>query len=208
MTPGFARRALARGALAASVLMTCRGVAAAQSDPNAVVVAFIRQAGNELVAIGNGGTDSPTELTRLQGFIDRVADVDGVARFCLGRFWATASNDQRRTYLAVFHRVLLRNVTSWLGSHHEGSSHVTVERPVISGPDIDVPTVVERQGDPPARITWVVTMDAGAPRITDLVVEGVSMRLTVRNDYSSYIIHNNGSIEALIQALQKQAAAG
>jgi phospholipid transport system substrate-binding protein len=206
--PTACRRQAIRLVAAAALLVLCQRVALAQSDENAVAVAFVRQAGNELVALTNGVTVTSTDRTRLQAFIDRVADVDGVARFCLGRFWATASDEQRRKYLAVFHRVLMANVSSWLGTHREGSAHVTIERPLVAGSDIDVPTIVERAGDPPARITWVVTRGTGAPKITDLVVEGVSMRLTVRNDYASFIVHNSGSIEALIQALQKQADAG
>jgi phospholipid transport system substrate-binding protein len=72
---------------------------------------------------------------------------------------------------------------------------------------VNVPTIVEHEGAPPVHVTWVVTMNLGEPKIIDAVVEGVSMRLTVRNDYTSFIEHNNGDIDALIRGLQRQADA-
>lgn len=202
------RRQVVRLAVAAGLLTTSRGIVIAQGNQDAAAVDFIRQAGGELAALANAAAASTAERPRLQAFIDRVADVDGVARFCLGRFWATASASQRQTYLALFHRVLVHNVTSWIGNHPKGSTHVTIERPLAAGQDIDVPTIVEQGDDPPGHVTWVVTTSAGDPKIIDVVVEGVSMRLTVRNDYASFIEHSNGGIDALIRALERQADSG
>lgn len=199
------RRAVVGGTVATGLLMTLGRLATAQSDQSAMAVNFIRQAGNELATLVSAAAASQAERPRLQAFLDRVVDVDGVARFCLGRYWAAASGSAQRVYLAVFHRVLLRNVISWLGSHQQGSARVTIERPLAEGEDINVPTVVERDGDPPAHVAWLVTMSAGAPKIIDTVVEGVSMRLTVRNDYTSFLAHNGGDIEVLIRGLERQA---
>jgi phospholipid transport system substrate-binding protein len=202
------RRELIRRAAAAGLLAMSGRAATAQTDQNARAMDFIRQAGNDLTALANAAAASDAERPRLQAFLDRVVDVNGVGRFCLGRFWATASDGQQRTYLALFHRVLLRNVVAWVGTHHQSAAHVTIGRPVAAGQDIDVPTVVARGGDPPAHVTWVVTMNLGEPKIIDVVVEGISMRVTVRNDYASFIQHNNGDIEALIRGLERQADAG
>lgn len=202
------RRVVVRTAAVTAILLAVSGwITTAQSDQGMLAADFVRRSGNELAALANAAASEEGRV-RMQAFIDRVADVDGVARFCLGRFWAAASNDQRRTYLALFHRVLTHDVTSWLGNHRQDAAHVTIGRPRAAGDGIDVPTIVERGADAPAHVTWVVTTSAGDPKIVDLVVEGVSMRLTVRNDYASFVEHNNGSIEALIEALERQAASG
>lgn len=199
------RRDVVQHTAAIGLLITLGRAATAQSDPNARAVDFVRPPGNELTVLADAAAASDAERRHLQAIIDRVVDVNGVARFCLGRFWETASDDQRQTYIAVSHRVLLRNVITWLGSHHRSAARVTIERAVADGPDIEVPTVVERDGDSPAHVTWVVAMNLEAPKIIDTVVEGVSMRLTVRNDYASFVQHNNGDIEALIRGLKRQA---
>jgi phospholipid transport system substrate-binding protein len=202
------RREVIRRAVIAGLLMTLGRGAMAQSDQDTTAVDFIRQAGNQLQTLAAAAAAPGADRQPLQAFIDRVVDVDGVARFCLGRFWTNASGSQQRTYLVLFHRVLLRNVISWLGNHPEGSAHVTIERPLVAGEDIQVPTVVERPGVAPVHVTWIVTTNLGQPKIVDAIVEGVSMRLTVRNDYASFIEHNNGDIGALLQGLQRQAEAG
>lgn len=201
------RRDVVRGAIAAGLGLMPIPVAIAQTEQR-TAADFIRRAGRELASLAGSATDSATERQRLGDFIDRIADVDGVARFCLGRFWVLATDAQRQRYLAVFHRVLLRNVITWVGTYQAGSTHVAIGKPVALGGHIDVPTVVQRPGEPPAHITWVVTASPRQPKIVDLVVEGISMRLTERNDYASYIEHNNGNIDALIRALERQAGSG
>jgi phospholipid transport system substrate-binding protein len=84
----------------------------AQTDQSARAMDFIRHTGNDLTSLADGAATSDAERPRLQDFLDRVVDVNGVARFCLGRFWSTASNGQQRTYLALFRRVSLRNVVA------------------------------------------------------------------------------------------------
>jgi phospholipid transport system substrate-binding protein len=192
----------------AGLAMMASPRARAQNDHNAAVVDFIRQAGNELATLAKVATTSDAGRTRLQDFIDRATDVDGVARFCLGRFWTVASASQRQEYLGLFHRVLLRNVITWLGTHQQTSGHVTIGKPLPAGDDIDVPTIVDSANEPSAHITWVVSDAVSGLKIKDLIVEGVSLRLTVRNDYVSFIEHNNDDIDVFIRTLQRQVASG
>ena len=51
-------------------------------------------------------------------------------------------------------------------------------------------------------------MESGGPKIIDVIAEGMSMRLTQRSDYASFLTRNNGNVGALILALQRQAASG
>jgi phospholipid transport system substrate-binding protein len=148
-----------------------------------------------------------TEARRqlLQPFIDRVVDVDTVARFCLGRFWRQATAKQQEEYLNLFHAVLMNAVLVRVGDYEHNEVRVGVERPEMRDSNIQVPTVVERTGTPPARVVWVVSPAAHEPRIVDLIAEGVSLRLTVRSDYNAFIVRHGNNIDALIDALRQQA---
>jgi phospholipid transport system substrate-binding protein len=68
--------------------------------------------------------------------------------------------------------------------------------------------VVEHADNPPANVTWVVADESGTPKIVDVIAEGTSLRLTQRSDYASFLAHNGGNIDALIDALRAQAQAG
>jgi phospholipid transport system substrate-binding protein len=174
------------------------GLARAQTADQAV--AFIEQTGKELTGVVNGS--SADKQAQLRDIVDRAVDVDSVARFCLGRFWRTATPDQQKQYLALFHQVLLKNITGKLGEY-QGVTFV-VSRNTPRDGAIGVTTVVTRPGSAPANVEWVVSAASGSPRIIDVVAEGTSLRLTQRSDYASYMAHNGNSLPALLDAMKQQ----
>jgi len=66
-----------------------------------------------------------------------------------------------------------------------------------------VSSIVERPNNPPAKVEWVVGPTPNGPRIIDLVAEGTSLRLTQRSDYAAFVMRNNQSVEALLDALKQ-----
>jgi phospholipid transport system substrate-binding protein len=70
-----------------------------------------------------------------------------------------------------------------------------------------VSTVVERPNNAPTNVDWVVSNPGSDPKIIDVIAEGTSLRLTQRQDYASYLSHNNDNIDALINAMRQQVAA-
>jgi phospholipid transport system substrate-binding protein len=194
------KRRLLKGAVAA--LLTPE---VALADPDLVWAAvFIQRSGEELSAIIARTGSSEARRQLLQPFIDRVVDVDAVARFCLGRFWPRATASQQQEYLRAFHAVLMNAVLARVGNYEHSEVHVGVERPEMREGNVQVATVIERTGAPPARVIWVVTPNADDPRIIDLVAEGLSLRLTVRSDYSAFLIRHDQNIDVLIGALRQQ----
>ena len=188
----------------AAVLLTGSGTALAQ-NMLAQAADFIRQSGNELAQLAAGAQSSKERRAQLDAFIDRVADVDAVARFCLGRYWRLATPSQQQAYVQAFHQVLVNSVAVRLHDYQGGVAKVTIERPAETTAGINVSTTVERSNNPPVHVTWVVSMASGNPKIIDVVAEGMSMRLTQRSDYASFMSHNNDNVDALIKALRRQA---
>ena len=174
----------------------------ARPDPDATQAAsFVRQAGAELAGVVSGATSPEDKQARLGAYLQRVVDEDGVARFCLGRFWQAASPAQRAEYLRLFRMVLLRGVVTRLGDYQAGSVKVSVNTPVQKPDGMYVPTIVEREGNKPVNITWLVTEDGGAMRIADVVAEGMSLRMTQRSDYASFMARNGGNLDLLDRGL-------
>ena len=165
--------------------------------------AFIDRTMRELAAVVNGPDSTAVKQQKLQAIIDRTVDVDGVARFCLGRFWRTASPAQQNQYLDLFHRVLMINITGKVGEY-QGVSFVLGRTQAREGA-IVVSSTVNRPGTPPSKVDWLVSTDSGSPKIIDVIAEGTSLRLTQRSDYAAYLSHNNNSVQALIDALKQQA---
>ena len=168
---------------------------------------FIRQIGNEIADIAASGTSANERRQRLQNLVDRAADVDGAARFCLGRFWRKATPVQQSEYVGLFHTILMKVILTHINAESEVRKEVQVAigRPDVRQDSIFVPTVVERSGSAPIQVTWVVSADAVHPRLIDVIAEGTSLRLTIRSDYNAFLIRHEDNIDALLQALREQA---
>ena len=189
--------------LAALVLAPLAARAEVPADP-AQAATFVRQAGVDLANVVAGAATPADKQARLEPYLQRVVDENGVARFSLGRYWQSATPEQRAEYLRLFHIVLLRGVVNRLGDYQAGSVKVTVNTPVEKADGTFVPTVVERSGAKPVNITWMVTAEGNVLHIADVVAEGMSLRMTQRSDYASFLARNGGDVGALIAAMRKQ----
>jgi phospholipid transport system substrate-binding protein len=179
--------------------------ASAQTATVPAAVDFVRKTADELIGIINGPGTLASKQARLAPVVDRVVDVDGVALFCLGRYLRDATPQQRQEYLRLFHAVLLRSVSGRLGDY--AGVTVTVDRGQERDDGVVVSSVIDRPNSQPAHVDWLVANEGGSLRIIDVVAEGTSLRLTQRSDYSSYLSRNNGSVQALIDALRRQVGA-
>jgi phospholipid transport system substrate-binding protein len=188
--------------LAALAVIVLAGMPAAQAQGAPQAEAFVKQFADELVAIVNGPQGSAAKQQALGPVIDRNVDVDAIARFCLGRFWNQATPSQQQTYTALFHHVLLNNISGHLGEYRGVSYTMTGSKP--QGDSELVSTVITRPNAPPANVQWVVSASTGQPKVVDVVAEGTSLRLTQRQDYASYLNRHGGSIDALNAALGRQ----
>ncbi len=197
------RRLLKTSAMALAAIAAPRVVPRAFAQGTDQAVAFIEQTAQQLTAIVNGSDPIPQKQKALQGIIDQTVDVDGVGRFCLGRFWRVATQAQQQEYLDLFHRVLMINITGKVASYQ--GVKVTVGRASPREGDTAVSSTISRPGDEPTKVEWLVSEASGSPKIIDVIAEGTSLRLTQRSDYSSYLAHNNNNVQALIDALRQQA---
>jgi phospholipid transport system substrate-binding protein len=190
------RDLLAITVAAATLAATGFAPASAQS---AGADAFVKQFADSLVAIVNGPEPAAQKKAALTPVIDRYVDVPAVARFSLGRFWATATPAQQQEYVTLFHRVLLNNISGHLGDYRGVSYVTTGDTP--QGSNTLVGTQITRPNQPQINVQWVVN---GSPKVIDVIAEGTSMRLTQRSDYASYLGQHGGNIDALLAAMHRQ----
>jgi phospholipid transport system substrate-binding protein len=174
------------------------------ADPEAAAT-FVDTMLRELLTIANGSGTLETKRAALARVVDARVNVDAVARFCLGRFWRTASAPQQAEYTQLFRRWLIRSVTEKVGEY-QGVTY-TMGKAAKREADVAVSTIVNRPGNAPNKVDWVVDAD-GPPRVIDVIAEGTSLRLTQRSDYAAFLSRNGSNVQALIDALKQQAAAG
>lgn len=165
---------------------------------------FVRSLGQKLVAVVNSSAPAAEKKAQIQPVLDHDVDVDSIGRFCLGRFWRTATPAQQQEYLTLFHQVLTNTIDGKLGDYR--GVGIAIGQATVQDNKSFVATTITRPGQPTANVQWVVSRAGGAPRIVDVVAEGISLSLTQRSDYASFLAHKNNDVGALIEALKHQVA--
>ncbi|MGH7155925.1 MAG: MlaC/ttg2D family ABC transporter substrate-binding protein, partial [Acetobacteraceae bacterium] len=126
--------------------------AVAQTPEQAAV--FIKDTGSALVHVVNSGGSTDKRSAALAQIIAERVDVDGIAKFCLGRFWRVATAAQQEQYLDLFHRVLVLSIDAKMGEY-KGVTF-TIGRTVPGQGGQVVSTVINRPSQQPANVDWVV----------------------------------------------------
>jgi len=190
---------------AASILAASLPPALAEGADAAQATKLVQDLGAQLVAIVNGPGTIGAKQAKVAPLIERDVDVDGIARFCLGRFWRAATPPQQQAYVQAFHKVMLNSITTRLGEF-QGVAFAMTQTVQREGATL-VGTRITRPNQEPALVQWVVDGVDGQPKIVDLIAEGTSLRLTQRSDYGSFLSRNGGNVDALIAAMRRQVGA-
>lgn len=176
----------------------------ARADDLSAARSMIQTTGGRLLAVVNSSGGYAQKQAQLKKLVDANVDVDGVARFVIGRFWRIATPQQQEEYMQTFRQLLVYAVTGQ-ASTFQGAGF-TVGNAMQRDVGIVVDTTVTVPGKPPAPVQWVVAMMDGQPKIIDIIAEGTSLRLTERNDYAGVISQHGGQIQPLIDAMHAQLA--
>ena len=136
------------------------------------------------------------ELSKLlfEGF-----DVDLIGRIALGKAWRKATPEQRKDYLNLFGDYVVKTYANRLGSYAGETIKVVSTRPT-GKKDVFVETRIDRGSQEPIRATWRVREVDGENKIVDVMVEGISLVITQRDEFGS-IVRNNG-MDGLIEILR------
>jgi phospholipid transport system substrate-binding protein len=196
------RRALLGSTIAAFAVLAF-DVAPAAADSNAAAL-FIQTTANRLLtAMKSAGTFDARRQILMQ-IVNETVDVDGIAKFCLGRFWRIATPQQQQDYLTLFHRTLTKSITVRLGDYQDVTLAVGRTSPLNE--DIAVDSTISAANKPPTKVQWVVATEGGAFKVVDVIAEGTSLRQTQRSDYTSFLDGHGGNVQALLDALKRQEA--
>ena len=133
----------------------------------------------------------------------RFNALDWIGRFVLGRAWASATPEQQQTYLANYRNFIAKNYTSKLNGY-SGETYKIGDIREGTGGKYVVELEIVRPGDANVETQYTVRDDNGAYRITDIVVEGVSLITTQRSEFASVV--SRKGLDFLIEQLGKKGS--
>ncbi len=121
-----------------------------------------------------------------------------IARFVLGRYWRRATPEQRDSYVELFGQFVIKSYSRHIGGF-AGSSFDIVGAQAIGKSDFLVTTNLRRKSGPSFKAGWRVRLIDGKHKIIDVIVEGISMAVTQRQEFAS-VLKRDG-VERLLQIL-------
>jgi phospholipid transport system substrate-binding protein len=166
--------------------------------------AFINNLGQQGLQVLGPAVPQQQRAARFRQLLDSDFDLPGISRFVLGQAGRAMSPAAQQEFLPLFRDYLVQAYTTRLGQYGGAPFRVTGTRP--NGGETVVSSQVTRGGGNPIEIDWHVVDHGGRMLVSDVVVDGVSMKVTHRNEFASIIQRNGGHPDALLPALRQQLA--
>lgn len=203
--PSLSRRSLSVLALATAFLVWTAPARAATVDPAAFVNGLVQQA---LTILRNPQMPDAQREERFSTLLHSGFDIPRIARFVLGRYWLSASDQERNQFGQLFADWIVRTYSARFKEYSGETIRIAGSRQESPTGYVVSSKLIHANGAPPATIYWHVRDNGGELKIVDVEVEGISMALTEREEIASVIQRNGGSIASLNQTLQQRLGAG
>lgn len=194
---GFAGAAWAAGAAPAFAQAPQQQVPAA--------AAFIeRLAQRAIEGLTARDIDTAERTKRFRELLTEAFDVPKIGRFALGAAWRTASAADREAYLRAFEDFIVATYASRFADYGGEQIRVVSSRRLDEG-EAAVGTMFERARGEPVRVDWRLAPEGQSWKVIDVIIEGVSMAITQRDDFAATVQRNGGRVGPLVEQLREKA---
>ena len=134
---------------------------------------------------------------------EESVDIDGIGLYSLGNFRKTISEQQLNEYQNIFKQYFLKSFSSRLSQYADPTINVLSQNIVSDKYTIVSSILVETSERPEIKIDWrVYTLDPEKPLIRDLIIEGLSLARTQKEEFNSVIQGADGDVNALFANLR------
>ena len=168
------------------------------SDPKQFITEIVDEAKKILVDTNT----KEFKTIKLSEIALKTVDIKGVAYYSLGNYRKKLKDEQLEEYLALFEKYFLKSFTSRLTDYSDPKIEVVSTEVLNSKYTIVKSLLLATDKKPEVNIEWrVYTKNPDKPLIRDLIIEGLSLARTQKEEFSSIINSNDGKIEALLKNL-------
>ena len=183
------------------VFLSYSSVNAYSNNPKEFVEELVNDAINQL------SDKSKTDVEKSK-FIEKIAienvDINALGLYTLGELRKFAEKQDLDNYQLAFEKYFLKSLTSRLSDYSENNFEVISADQKSSNYTIVSSKVTSKDGSPEIKIDWrIYTKNPDKPLIRDLIVEGLSLARTQKEEFSSILSSNNNDINALVKKLEE-----
>ena len=169
-------------------------------DPSDLINGIVNEA--SLVLKSSDPVES--KIIKLNDIAERSVDISGIGMYALGKHKKTMSEDQKTKYKKLFRSYFLKSFSSRLVDYTDPKINVVSQKKINEKYTI-VHSILEATSKrPKVKIDWrIYTKNPDRPLIRDLIVEGLSLARTQKEEFNSVIQNNNGDVNALFKTLEE-----
>ena len=173
------------------------------SDPKQFISEIVNEAKKVLVATNT----KEFKTKKLSEVALNTVDIKGVAYYSLGNYRKELNDEQMKEYLALFEKYFLKSFTSRLTDYSDPKIDVISTEVLNPKYTIVKSILLATDKKPEVKIEWrVYTKNPDKPLIRDLIIEGLSLARTQKEEFASVIETNNGDVTKLFITLKEFAA--
>ena len=169
-------------------------------DPSALINEIVDKAASIL------SSEDPVEskIIKLNAIAESSVDINGIGLYTLGKYRKTIDDEEKLKYQKLFKSYFLKSFSSRLVDYTNPRINVVSQKKINEKYTI-VNSVLEATSKrPQVKIDWrIYTKNPERPLIRDLIVEGLSLARTQKEEFNSIIQNNDGDINALFKTLEE-----
>ena len=144
------------------------------------------------------------KIIRLREIGEQSVDIEGVGLYTLGKYRKTLTDSQEKQYKELFKDYFLKSFSGRLVGYTDAKIAILSEEIKNEKYTIVYSKLIGTSDRPEVNINWrVYTKDPEKPLIRDLIIEGLSLARTQKEEFNSILANNNGNIESLFENLNK-----
>ena len=165
---------------------------------------FVQSTVNRASQILSDNISKESKIEELKKVALDTVDIQGIGFYTLGKFRKNLSDEQKQKYSELFKEYFLKSFSSRLAEYSNPKIDVQTQEKLSDTYTIVSSILVATSERPEVKIQWrVYTKDPDKPLIRDLIIEGLSLARTQKEEFSSIIQSNDGDIQALFSSLKK-----
>jgi phospholipid transport system substrate-binding protein len=173
--------------------------AAADTDP----AEFIGSLGNQALEVLRDSTSLYQKQTFFHQLLSQDFDLSGISRFVLGPYWRVASEAERGEFQQLFEYHVMMTYGPRLADYRSQGLKVIGKRLDPLGLVV-TSQILRPQGTPPIPVDWRLSVCDGLYKVSDIVIEGISMAATQRSEVAQMIQRNGGRVESLLAIMRQR----
>ena len=164
---------------------------------------FIQSTVNRASQILSKDISKDDKMSQLKLIAKETVDIRGIGFYSLGSVRKNLNKNQKKTYSDLFEKYFLKSFSSRLAEYTNPEIEVKNKEVLSENYTIVNSILVSTAERPEVNINWrVYTKNPDSPLIRDLIIEGLSLARTQREEFSSILSSNDGDINALFKVLE------